>query len=419
MFAPLKQRNFALLWFGQLISMIGDWVLLIALPFHIYNLTGSALATGAMFMASALPRLLLGSVAGVFADRWDRRRMMIVADVLRALVLLPLLFVQSADLIWVIYVVAFVMTVISQFFFPAKSAIIPQLVGERELLAANSLTAVSDSVTRLIGPSLGGALLAWSGLTSVVIVDAVSFIVSGVMIWLIVMPPCEGVVIDTQSITTTSPLAKWMTFWREWLAGLRFVKGAQTLVALFVVTSVMTFADSIFTALMVPFAQNIMHITSLELGWLMTAQGIGGLVGGLLMGRMTKRFSPQRLIMLAGFVDGLILLGIINSASLPIALVLIAIAGLPMVGMMVSINTLVQLGATDAYRGRVMGAFMTTSALTNIIGLALAGALGDILNIVIVLNLAAVLWLLVGVTAWWLMTERTTQPKAVTVSEPA
>jgi MFS family permease len=417
MFAPLKQRNFALLWFGQLISMIGDWVLLIALPFHIYNLTGSALATGAMFMASALPRLLLGSVAGVFADRWDRKRMMIVADALRALVLLPLLFVQSADLIWVVYVVAFVMTVISQFFFPAKNAIIPQLVGERDLLAANSLTAVSDSVTRLIGPSLGGALLAWSGLTSVVIVDAASFIVSGIMIALIAMPPRARTMTVPESMTSTTPFAKWMTFWREWLAGVRFVKSVPMLSALFVVTGVMTFADSIFTALMVPFAQNIMHITSLELGWLMTAQGVGGLLGGLLMGRITKRISPQHMIIIGSVASGVIMLGIINFPSLWLALLLIACAGLPMVGMMVSINTLAQLGATDEFRGRVMGAFMTTTALTNIVGLALAGALGDILSTALVLNIAAVLWMVVGVTAWLLMTEQAERP-TITVIEP-
>jgi predicted MFS family arabinose efflux permease len=343
--------------------------------------------------------------------------MMIVADGLRALVLLPLLFVQSADLIWVVYVVAFVMTDISQFFFPAKNAIIPQLVGERDLLAANSLTAVSDSVTRLIGPPLGGALLAWSGLTSVVLVDVASFIVSGIMIALIAAPPRASVATNTTT-TTPSLFAKWTTFWREWLAGLRFVRRVPMLSALFVVTGVMMFADSIFTALMVPFAQNVMRITSLELGWIMTAQGVGGLIGGLLMGRISQRLSPQRIIVLASFVDGVIILCIINFPSLWLALPLIACAGLPMVGMMVSINTLVQLGATDEFRGRVMGAFMTTTALTNIIGLALAGALGDILSTALVLNIAAVLWMVVGVTAWLLMTERAPQPKAVIASEP-
>ncbi len=142
MFGLLRQRNFSLLWFGQLLSLVGDWVLLVALPFYVYDLTGSALLTGVMWMVESLPRLLLGSLAGVFVDRWDRRRTMIVADLTRALILLPLLLVHSHEWLWVIYVVAFLESVISQFFAPAKGAIIPRLVSEKDLMAANSLNAM-------------------------------------------------------------------------------------------------------------------------------------------------------------------------------------------------------------------------------------------------------------------------------------
>ncbi|HEY3028636.1 MAG TPA: MFS transporter, partial [Bradyrhizobium sp.] len=187
MFAILRRRNFALLWFGQLISIIGDWVLFIALPFYVYDMTGSALATGMMFAAQLLPSLLLGSVAGVFVDRWNRKRVMIASDVLRGLVLLLLLVVRSPDQLWVVYLVAIAQSTIGQFFVPAKNAIIPNLVDENELIGANSLNAVSDSVTRLIGPSLGGMLMAWLGLTSVVLVVSASFLVSALMIALIAL----------------------------------------------------------------------------------------------------------------------------------------------------------------------------------------------------------------------------------------
>ena len=126
----LRQRNFSLLWIGQIISIIGDWVLFIALPFYTYSLTGSVLATGAMFIVSTLPRLLLGSVAGVFVDRWDRKRTMIMADLLRVLLIAMLLLVRSRDWLWLIYVSAFLESVVSQFFNPAKTAIIPLLVDE-------------------------------------------------------------------------------------------------------------------------------------------------------------------------------------------------------------------------------------------------------------------------------------------------
>src|SRR5216683_6671187 len=188
MLVALRQRNFALLWFGQLISLTGDYVLIVALPFYTYQLTGSVLATGVMFLVQALPGLFLGSLAGVFVDRWDRRWTMIASDLLRAGVLLFLLLVRSRDLVWIIYAVAFTEQLISLFFIPAKGAIIPNLVEEQHLMAANSLNSTSDAITRLVGPPLGGALLALSGLSSVVLIDSASYLISGIMILLILMP---------------------------------------------------------------------------------------------------------------------------------------------------------------------------------------------------------------------------------------
>jgi len=182
MLAVLRQRNFALLWAGGLISMLGDWLLFIALPFYIYDLTGSALATGAMFMAETLPILLFGSIGGVFADRWDRKKTMIVADLLRAALLLLLLAAGSAEWLWAIYLVVFVQSSVGQFFNPAKGALTPQLVDEQQLMPANSLNSVGVEITRLIGAPLGGALMTMMGLSSVVLVDCVSFVVSALLI---------------------------------------------------------------------------------------------------------------------------------------------------------------------------------------------------------------------------------------------
>src|SRR6185436_4822693 len=127
MIRVLRQRNFALLWFAGLISMIGDWMLFIALPIHTYRLTHSSLATGIMFIAGTVPRIFIGSVAGVFVDRWDRRQTMVVADLSRVFLLLLLLFVLSSESLWIVYVVAFLQATISQFFGPAENALLPQL----------------------------------------------------------------------------------------------------------------------------------------------------------------------------------------------------------------------------------------------------------------------------------------------------
>ena len=183
----LRQRNFALLWFGSLISITGDWMLLVALPIYVFRLTGSALATGAMFAAGLLPNVLFGSVAGVFVDRWDRRRTMVIANLLLTISILPLLIVPTTGLLWVVYAVAFVQSCVGIFNEPAENSLLPRLVEGEHLVAANSLNAMNNNIARLAGPALGGLVVGWLGL-------------AGVVIWLISAPGTPERALDTGSL---------------------------------------------------------------------------------------------------------------------------------------------------------------------------------------------------------------------------
>src|SRR3954453_10790253 len=167
----LRQRDFSLLWFAGLVSLTGDWMLFVALPIAVYNLTGSALATGGVLIANKVLALLLGSVAGVFVDRWDRKRTMVISNLIRAPVLLLLLFVDSADRVWIVYVVAAVNSAVGQFFRPAEGALLPLLVTEGEIVQANALTGLNDNLSRLAGPALGGLVAVGFGLHGVVVTD--------------------------------------------------------------------------------------------------------------------------------------------------------------------------------------------------------------------------------------------------------
>jgi MFS family permease len=204
--ATLRHRDFALLWTAGLISVAGDFALLIALPLHAYALTGSAVATGGVFAASLLPQVLFGSVAGVFVDRWDRKRTMVAADLLRAALLLPLLAVGSPDLLWLLYLVRAATGVGGLIFDPAESALLPRLVGEERLVTANALNALNNNIGRLVGPVAGGLLYAAGGLPAVVIVDAASFALSAALIMAIranARPEREG-----ESADGASPWAR-------------------------------------------------------------------------------------------------------------------------------------------------------------------------------------------------------------------
>ncbi|MDP9372881.1 MAG: MFS transporter, partial [Chloroflexota bacterium] len=185
MLAVLRQRNFALVWVAGLISLTGDWLLFVAVPVAVYQLTGSTAATAAAVAARVLPRLALGSVAGVFVDRWDRRRTMLVANLLLGLCLLPLLLVRSAEWLWLLYLVSFAQSTLAQFLGPAENALLPCLVAEADLVPANALNGLNDNLARLVGPPLGGLIVAGWGLTGAALLDAASFFAASGLVALV------------------------------------------------------------------------------------------------------------------------------------------------------------------------------------------------------------------------------------------
>ncbi|MER6800387.1 MFS transporter, partial [Amycolatopsis mediterranei] len=131
---------------ANLISLAGDWILGIGMMFYVYTVTGSALASGAMLLVSMVPQLLFGSLAGVFVDRWDRKRTMVVTNLLLALALIPLFAVHDERTIWVVYVVVFVQGVLEQLFQPAEAAMVPHVVPAEDLVAANALNGQNRQV---------------------------------------------------------------------------------------------------------------------------------------------------------------------------------------------------------------------------------------------------------------------------------
>lgn len=147
----LANSEFRKLWIGQTISQIGDGLTTLAMMIVINQLTGSTAALAGINIALALPQLLFGMLAGVFVDRWDRKKLMIISDILRGILVLALIFVRDASWIWVFYVVGFLQASVGTFFFPAKGALIPLIVDKELLLAANSLSQTTQVITGVVG----------------------------------------------------------------------------------------------------------------------------------------------------------------------------------------------------------------------------------------------------------------------------
>jgi len=417
MISILRQRNFGLLWIGQVISVAGDWVLFASLAFYVYALTGSVLASGAMMIVSTMPRVMLGSVAGVFVDRWDRRRTMIAADLGRALVLLPLLAVHTAGDMWIVYLAAFAEAAIAQFFGPAKNALVPRIVTTEELVRANSANSVGEQLGRLVGPAVGGFMLAQLGVQSVVIFDVLSFVVSAAMIALMVVPTAatraaagaaspeavqaaRGTVEGAPSAsglqgaaTAARASGAWtvaLQVWRELLAGLRLIRANQVLTALFLLWTISSIGEGLLDVLIVPWVSSVLGGTSITFGWMMTMQAIGSIAGGAILASAGKTRQARLLVVLGALGWGVIDLAIFNADSVAMALALFVFVGIPIAAMVVSFNALIQSEAPDEYRGRMFGAFGSAAAIATLAGMAVSSALAGRVGIVTMLNVACV-----------------------------
>lgn len=405
MITPLRQRDFLLAWTGGLISLMGDWVLFIALPIYIYQLTGSALAMSGMFVAQLIPALALGSVAGVFVDRWDRKRTMILANVLLAITLLPLALVTTADRVWIVYLVGFAQSAISQFFDPAENAFLPTLVEERHLLAANSLNALNNNLARLAGPAIGGVVIGRFGLPGVVTFDAASFALAALLIALVA---ASGAVRRPDGVVHLEDATRaWRRVFREFTDGLALIRRQRTVTILVGLEAVTFLGEGVFGVVFVIWVRNVIHGGARELGWFMSAQAVGGLLGGVLIGSVSRRISTVRLLgagsILFGALDLLLFNYPLVTSGIATGLLLIALVGIPSIAIGAGFTTLLQEAVRDEYRGRIFGMLGTISALLMLAGTLIGGTLGGILSPIVLLTVQGGSYFAMGLLALLLL----------------
>jgi MFS family permease len=402
-FDTLRHRDFALLWSAGLISTAGDFALVIALMVHVYRLTDSTLATAGLFAASYVPRIIVGSIAGVFVDRWDRKRTMIWADLSRAFVLLLLLFASGHDRLWIVFTVSAVMGAIGQFFNPAESALLPKLVGEERLVAANSLNSLNDELGRLAGPAMGAWLYAVFGLGGVAVADAATFVASAILIKRIAAEARP--LIDSSVHIAGSSLRRAVG---EWSSGMRLVRGSRTLKVLFAVGAISWVSEGFFVTLgLAPLVLDVLKGSEVQVGWIASAQAVGGLIAGLVVARAGHRFSKRWLLGGGRIGLGVADLLMFNARSfvgpgnpaVGVAMGSMFIAGFPAVAGGVGGQSLLQTETADAYRGRVFGALNAIQSVALLFGLAFAGVFGKQLGIALVLSIGSGMGIIAGIVA--------------------
>lgn len=355
-----------------------------------------------MFLTSVIPSILFGSVVGVFVDRWSRKWTMVVVDLLRAGLLLPMLLIQANNMIWMIYLLNFLISTCALFFNPARGALMPLIVSEDELLAANALGSISTTLPNVIGPLLAGFLLVLpGGLLAVVVGDSATFVCSALMIFLIALPKVQS--LSKQTAPSPSVRVAAGKVWKEWIHGLKIVRQQRPLVILFLIFGVTSLAECPLIILLAPFTTNILHGNSVTLAWFIVARGIGGLLGSLLMGSLHKVIRPLLFLLLGTFASGCCFLLLAHYPV--ITFDIIGFMGIDIFTTMAATGsgTLLQQWSIDAYRGRVLASYVTVAETFQLLGFLAVSVSSDALGILLWLYVAGFLYLgasLLAGTTW-------------------
>jgi DHA3 family macrolide efflux protein-like MFS transporter len=380
------------LWLGQVISQIGDSFTYLALLITVNRLTGSTIAMGIMVISLTLPQLVLSFVAGVIVDRVDRRHVMIVSDLLRGALVLAFITVRTADQIYLFYIVGLLLSSVSVFFSPAKTAMIPRLVqGDDQLLSANALSQTVRVVALLLGPALAGFAIAGLGTTIAFVVDSLSYVFSALAI----------LTITVSGRTAHEGGTGLRTVWDQFAEGLSYAVRNNTILGIIVTFLVAFLGVGAIEVLFVPYLQGEFGAGPEGLGFVQTTQGIGMLLGSALVGNLAARFRLTRIIAwsIALLGAGIAFCGFVNYfAFIPLATF---VAGLSLAPLNAALSTLVQVIVPDDKLGRVSSVVDTTVTVSYLISMSAAAFLADVFgmrNVVILSGLVTALSILPALT---------------------
>jgi len=354
-------KDFRQLWLGQVVSQMGDWFNTIALYTIILNLTGSGRDIGLLMVARFLPSFVFGSLSGVLADRFSRRSIMIVSDLLRAFVVLGFLFVRRADQLWILYVLTIAQLALSTFFEPAKTAAIPSIVSDRELVTANALSSVTWSLMLTLGAAVGGLITGWFGTDAAFILDALTYLLSAVLILSIRLPSRPRR--PKQKLTISRMLG-----FSETVEGVRYVTERSRVLALLLVKPAWGLGGGIITLLAI-FGEKIFPVggsPATGIGVLFAARGIGTAIGPIVARRIAGEGNArmQNTIGIAFLIGGLFYMAFGAATNFIFALLVLGIAHCGGSILWVFSTVLLQRGVEDQFRGRVFAAELALLTLT-------------------------------------------------------
>ena len=304
-------RNFRYLWFGQIVSLLGDWFNLIASAALVGALTQSGLAVGSLFVVRMLAPFVVSPLAGVVADRYNRMLILIISDLIRSAVVFCFLFVRQPGDVWLLYALTAAQLAVSGFFFPARNAILPQITRPHELGTANAISSVTWSTMLAIGAALGGLVSGIWGIYPAFVIDGFTFLLSAVLLLQVRVGAMPA--LDAAEKTVGAAL-------RQYVDGLRYLRGHVDVFVIALQKAINAlFLSSGFQVIQVAIAQDVFVIGEgggISMGLMFALAGVGTGVGPIVARRITgDNPSALKKAIAVGYLIGAI--GMVVSAPLP------------------------------------------------------------------------------------------------------
>jgi MFS family permease len=391
--AVLRIPDYRRLWAAQGVSDIGDALTSLTLLIVVTRLTGSTAAIAGMAIALAVPAIVVGPIAGVFVDRWDRRRVMLASDLIRAGLVLGFIFVASTDRLWLMYVIAIAQATVGTFFTPSRMALIPRIVPREGLMAANSLNQMTRVLATVFGSALAGVIIGVADVSwPAFAVDALTFLASfGLVLGVRTSGRLEEAGHDEPASGGVLGSLK---------AGLAIVGRSPVLLGTMIAAGVTMLGLGAVNVLFVPLLIRDLRVPATWLGAMDGAQTASMILAAGLVAALATRLRPTTLI-----VVGLAGIALFIGLTAGVTNVWQVVALLFAVGWFVtpleaSIGTIIQTATRDRERGRVAATLHAVTSAASVLSMAMAGVFGDLLTIRTVFIMAGVVVGIAALAAW-------------------
>lgn len=366
----LRLRDFRVFWSALSISAFGDALTSLALLLTAQQITGSTAAVALTAIAIALPSLLFGMIAGVYVDRWNRKRITVLSDSIRAFLVLAFLLVDSPDRMWLLYLVAFIQAAIGIFDEPAKSALIPEMVGTDKLLGANSLSMTSRIVAGVVGTGCAGLVAGLAGTVApVFVIDGATFAVSALLMsQLRLSGAAPGASSEHQ-------------FWAQLRQGLGLLRSSRPLRGVLVGATVVMLGLGAVNVLLVPFVVGTLQVSESWFGALEASQVAAMVMAGALVTVLAKALRPSTMVVLGLGGAGVVVAGMAAATSVWHLMALLFLVGWFVAPAQAGISTIFQTEAPPELLGRAAASLSTAVTAASVTSMALAGAAAALIGV--------------------------------------